>query len=230
MPNKNSQSRNNNSGFSDSLRFQHKIWENCTGMFPFFLNQFNPYSCSVASVVIVLNTIISRINKDKVIQPVDQHEVLQKVDAVNWRERVSTRGFEGRHGLTVIELGIVVEATLNTYKVPFRKLKIVPIHKNLKNLGKEKDRLFSMLTSYCQDKNHYIIAHFTQGVFTGEYFGGHISPIGAFDPVGSRVLILDVDKDTENPYWVPFELFFEGLVGEVKTMGPKGGGYVSIFV
>jgi len=69
-----------------------------------------------------------------------------------------------------------------------------------------------------------------QGVFTGDYFGGHISPIGAFDPVGSRVLILDVDKDTENPYWVPFELFFEGLVGESKTIGPKGGGYVSIFV
>ncbi|MFO8085253.1 MAG: phytochelatin synthase family protein [Desulfobacterales bacterium] len=210
--------------------FTNENTEFCTKMIPFYLKQFNSYSCSVASIAIVLNTILASLNKARAVNPIDQHDLIQRVRALNWRERVSMEGFEGKHGLTITELGIVVEATLNTFRIPFKQLKTVSIHKNIENLEEEKARLFSLLVKYCRNPDHYMIAHFTQGVYTGDWFGGHISPVGSFDPLRRRVLILDVDRDTEAPYWVPFDLFFEGLVGESKIMGPEGGGYVSIYL
>ncbi len=202
--------------------------EFCKGMSPFYRKQFNPYSCSAASVAIVLNTIIADKNRSDNFTQISQHELLQKVREVNWRKRVSVKGFEGKHGLTVPELGTVVESALTNFGIPFKKVDTVPIHKNLKNLENEKEHLFSLLVHYCRNQNHYMIAHFTQGVYTGDWFGAHISPVEGFDISRSSVLILDVDPDVQTPYWVPFNLFFEGLIGESKKTGPEGGGYVNI--
>jgi hypothetical protein len=204
--------------------------EICTGMLTFYLRQLNPYSCSVASVAIVINTLLARMSTGHMIEPIDQEQLLSKVRTVNWRERVSIDGFQGKHGLSIIELGMVVKAALKAFKIPFMKVNTTPIHGKLKNLEKEKARLFSLLMQIYTEQNHYIIAHFTQGVYTGDWFGGHISPVGSFDPETHCVLILDVDEHTEEPYWVPFDLFFEGLTGETKTIGPKEGGYVCITI
>jgi hypothetical protein len=204
--------------------------EICTEMLTFYLRQLNPYSCSVASVAIVLNTILARLNKIRTFTPIDQEQLLLKVPTANWRERVSMAGFHGKHGLSITALGMVVEAALKAFKIPYKKVNTIPIHGKLKNLEKEKARLFSLLMKICTEPNLYIIAHFTQGVYTGDWFGGHISPVGSFDPETRRVLILDVDEHTDSPYWVPFDLFFDGLMGESKTIGPKRGGYVSITI
>lgn len=199
-------------------------------MLRFYLWQFNPYSCSVASVAIVLNTIMARLDNFKFFNPIDQKQLLVKVQKVNWKERVSTAGYHGQHGLSVSDLGIVVEAALKAFSIPYRHITTTLIHGKLRNLEKEKARLFSLLMKIVHEKNIYIIAHFTQGVYTGDWFGGHISPVGSFDPETGRVLILDVDEYAGGPYWVPFSLFFEGLVGNSKTIGPKEGGYVTITI
>jgi hypothetical protein len=204
--------------------------EICKGMLTFYLRQLNPYSCSVASVSIVLNTILARMNKTHMSIPIDQEQLLLKVPTANWKEKVSIPGFQGKHGLSIQELGMVVKATLKAFEIPYKKINTIPIHERLKNLKKEKSLLFSLLMKFCKEKNHYIIAHFTQGVYTGDWFGGHISPVGSFDPENRRVLILDVDEHIDAPYWVSFDIFFEGLVGKTKTIGPKEGGYVSISI
>jgi hypothetical protein len=204
--------------------------EVCTGMLTFYFRQLNPYSCSVASVAIVLNTILAGMNKIQMSNPIDQEQLLLKVPTANWREKVSISGFHGKHGLSIQELGMVVKAALKTFKISYKKINTIPIHERLKNLEEEKSRLFSFLVKLCTEKNHYIIAHFTQGVYTGDWFGGHISPVGSFDPENRRVLIVDVDEHTEAPYWVSFDIFFEGLVGKAKEIGPKEGGYVSISI
>ncbi len=201
-----------------------------TGMLTFYLRQSNPYSCSVASVAIVLNTILARLNNFQVINPIDQEQLLSKVRTANWRERVSVAGFYDKHGLSILQLGMVVKSALKAFEIPYKEVNTTPVHGKLKNLEKEKARLFSLLMKLSTDQNHYMIAHFTQGVYTGDWFGGHISPVGSFDPDTRRALILDVDELTEAPYWVPFEIFFEGLLGEAKTIGPKEGGYVSITI
>jgi hypothetical protein len=146
--------------------------EMCKGMLTFYLRQLNPYSCSVASVSIVLNTILARMNKIQASNPIDQEQLLLKVPTANWREKVSISGFHGKHGLSIYELGMVVKSTLKAFKIPYKKINTVPIHERLKNLEKEKSRLFSLLMKFYTEKNHYIIAHFTQGVYTGDWFGG----------------------------------------------------------
>jgi hypothetical protein len=199
-----------------------------TRMLTFYRKQLNPYSCSVASVAIVLNSILAGMNKMQMINPIDQEQLLSKVRTANWRERVSIPGFHGKHGLSVIELGMVVQAALKAFKIQYKKINTTLLHERLKNPEEEKTRLFSLLMKICAENNQYIIAHFTQGVFIGDWFGGHISPVGSFDPETRRVLILDVDEDIGPYYWVPFDIFFEGLMGKAKTIGPKEGGYVSI--
>ncbi len=200
----------------------------CIEMLNFYLRQLNPYSCSVASVATVLNTILARLNRNKVFNPIDQESLLIKVRTANWRERVSMAGFRGKHGLSITALGMVVKSALRAYDIPYKQINTTVLHKGLKTLKKEKARLLSLLRKICTEQNIYIIAHFTQGVYTGDWFGGHISPVGSFDPETNGVFILDVDDQTDAPYWVPFEVFFEGLVGEAKTIGPQEGGYVSI--
>lgn len=214
---------------SDAKSHEHS--GNCNGMLTYYLRQINPYSCSVASVAIVLNTIIARMNNNiKMIKPIDQEQLLSKVQTANWKQRVSMEGFHGKHGLSILELGTVVKAALKTFEIPYKKVITTPLHAKLKNLEKEKNRLFSLLIKICMETNLYIIAHFTQGVYTGDWFGGHISPVGSFDRETGRVLILDVDEETDAPYWIPFDIFFEGLLGETKKIGPKEGGYVSIII
>jgi hypothetical protein len=233
MPNQKVEQKHPEVKFYD-IKPQDIVEGECTeiskGMLTFYSRQLNPFSCSVASVSIVLNTILARMNKIKVSNPIDQEQLLLKVNTANWREKVSIPGFHGEHGLSIHELGMVVKATLKAFKVPYKKINTIPIHERLKNLKKEKSRLFSVLMKFCTEKNHYIIAHFTQGVYSGDWFGGHISPVGSFDTENRRVLILDVDEHIEAPYWVSFDLFFEGLVGKTKTIGPKEGGYVSISI
>jgi hypothetical protein len=216
-----------NSKTSDSIHREPS--DVCTEMLSFYVRQVNPYSCSVASVAIVLNTILARLNKRQPIS-INHAQLLSKVRKANWKEKVSIPGFHGKHGLTVLELGIVVKATLEAFDIPYKKVQTTLIYNNIKNIEEEKKRLLSLLMKICTEKNHYIIAHFTQGVYTGDWFGGHISPVGSFDPEMRKVLILDVDEDAGPPYWVHFDIFFEGLLGKTKTIGPREGGYVSITI
>ena len=196
-------------------------------MLAFYTRQFNPYSCSVASALIVLNCIRARRAPGGNTVPVTKDELLAKVRVAHWREKVETKGFHGRHGLSVNELGKAMEAALKTYSIQYSDFIVVRIHPEMEEPLEEKERLLALLSRMPEDEGLYLIAHFTQGVYVGDWFGGHISPVGAFHPERREVFILDVDQEIEGPYWVPFELFFEGLVGELKTLGTKGGGYVS---
>ena len=197
------------------------------GMLAFYTRQFNPYSCSVASVLIVLNCIRARRAPGGNTVPVTKDELLSKVRVANWREKVGTKGFNGRHGLSVNELGMAMETALKTYAIPYSEFVVVRIHPEMENPMEEKERLLALLSKMPENEGLYLLAHFTQGMYVGDWFGGHISPVGAFDPARREVFVLDVDQEIEGPYWVPFELFFEGLAGELKTLGTKGGGYVS---
>jgi hypothetical protein len=48
-------------------------------------------------------------------------------------------------------------------KIPYKKIDIIPINERLKKSRKREIIFFSLLMKFCTEKNHYIIAHFTQG-------------------------------------------------------------------
>ena len=175
------------------------------------VSQFNGASCSVASVATVLNTAcLLTPQKDKKV-PITQAEILETVDVVHWKERVSTQGYSGRRGLPIEILGVAVEGSFKAFNIPYQKVDVVALYPEMPEIGKRMAELKQRLVKFEKIKDTFMIAHFNQGIFTGGIHLPHISPVGAYDDEKNRVLILDVDPEQREPYWVSFETFFEGL-------------------
>ncbi|MBU8848861.1 MAG: phytochelatin synthase, partial [Desulfobacterales bacterium] len=87
------------------------------GLFKHHVKQFHESSCSVASIVSVVNTLLEKdgsLNK----LPVTQQDLLEKVQTAHWKERMSDTGYKGRRGLPLQTLGRVVKASLDAYNIP----------------------------------------------------------------------------------------------------------------
>jgi hypothetical protein len=55
----------------------------------------------------------------------------------------------------------------------------------------------------------------------GDY--GHFSPVGAYDRERRRLLVLDVDRDWYEPYWVPLDVMLRGMASVSPVDGePRG--------
>jgi hypothetical protein len=196
------------------------------------VSQFNGASCSVASVATVLNTACLLSSKKGKKAPITQAEILETVDVVHWKERVSSKGYSGRRGLPIEILGVAVEGSFKAFNIPYKRVDVVALYPGMPEIGKQMDELKQRLVRFEKIRDTFLIAHFNQGIFTGGIHLPHISPVGAYDGEKNRVLILDVDPEQTEPYWVPFDTFFEGLSwgyhGILKRYGYIGGGYVCI--
>ena len=190
--------------------------------------QFNSYSCSAASAATVLNAIRRLSAPESGNHPLSQQEILSRVDLHHWRERVSDAGYRGRHGMSLHDFGEVVQAALQACRIHSATVETVEIHPRMNDLPQRKARLRRVLEFQARSPGQFLIAHFTQAEYFGQWYGGHISPVGAFDRRQQRVLVLDVDPECPTPYWVAFDRFFEGLIGRRKTIGAPGGGDVNI--
>lgn len=90
------------------------------------------------------------------------------------------------------------------------------------------DGLKKLLAENEANPNNFIIANFLQGALTGDPEGpGHISPIGAYDAEKDRVLVMDVDREYYEPYWVSTETLMKGM-NEVDGTAKKARGLVVI--
>ena len=216
----------------DELRVELKLRPKLRALYTGFVHQFNAYSCSAAAVTTLLNGVRfllgSQASQTLSTVLLSQKEVLTKVTTAHWQDRVSDAGYLGTHGMPLPELERVIEAALKTFQIPYQRVVSVRMYPGMQTLGNEKAQLEVLLEALERSPAEFMIAHFTQGEFYGNWYGGHISPVGAYDPKTRRVLVLDVDPECPGPYWIKFERFCEGLVGASKAYGVKGGGYVRI--
>jgi hypothetical protein len=190
--------------------------------------QFNSYSCSAAAVATVVNAIRRISSPPGLFRALSQQEVLRRVDCHHWRERVSDQGYRGSHGMPLLEFGEAVQAALSACRIFAARVQTVEIRPEMGDLEVRKKRLQRVLRALTEEPGDFLIAHFTQGEYFGDWYGGHISPVGAYDNRSERVLVLDVDPECPTPYWVSLDRFFEGLLGRSKVIGRPGGGYVRI--
>ena len=192
------------------------------------VKQYNASSCSVASVVAVVNAI--RAVHGHGGAPISQMDILETVDAVNWKARMSPEGDNGRRGLPLPLLGEVVARSLEAYHLDVRGVETVQAVKESKKAGRIKAALKRRLADFETRGTGLIIAHFDQGAYVPELNIPHISPVGAFDTATGEVTMLDVDPDQPHPYRVSFDTFYRGLASDYhhvfRPFGYRRGGYV----
>ncbi|WP_208103322.1 phytochelatin synthase family protein [Rubellimicrobium sp. CFH 75288] len=77
------------------------------------------------------------------------------------------------------------------------------------------DRLRTILRTNEASADDAVVVAYNQGVVTGDWFGGHVALIGAYDGEADRVLILEVDQEWYIPYWTPVAVLAQAIVTPV---------------
>lgn len=196
------------------------------------VKQFHESSCSVASVVSCINALRS-LEKGNV-DPISQHEILDRVKTGHWKARMSRKGYRGRRGLPLSLLGQVIKDSISVYGLNIRAVEVIPAPRRRSAMASVQATLIKRLKAFDHEGNGLIIAHFDQGAFIPTLNIPHISPVGAYDATSGRTTILDVDPDETKPYQVSFATFYAGLSSNYhymfSTFGYRGGGYVYVRV
>ncbi len=185
-----------------------------------FESQENRAFCGVASAVVVLNALRARDARfpkpeDSRLAPAGPlpfdplfHRFTQadfftpETDAIKRKDEIlgSPRAPGGRRsgGLQLRQLaGLLVAHGLKVeVRVVDEGLDIATIRSELmKNLATEGD---------------YVIVNFLRGGL-GQPGGGHISPLGAYDPASDSVLVLDVNPNDQPWSWVPLRALVDAM-------------------
>ncbi|HCY86845.1 MAG TPA: phytochelatin synthase [Desulfobacteraceae bacterium] len=179
------------------------------GLFRHHVKQFHDSSCSVASVVSAINTLIER-TKGAHEATVTQRSILDTVREAHWKERMGPDGYKGRRGLPLRILGRVVRASLDAYGIQDAHVEVLQAEGG-SQADAVKERVRDLLSDFQTRDNCLLIAHFDQGSFLQELNIPHISPVGGFDPATGRVTVLDVDPSLPRPYTIPFHVFYRGI-------------------
>ncbi len=197
---------------------------------PYYLPQKTGGSCSVASVAAVMNGLRSGKALTADDELVTEDSLLKKVGDKDWSARVGMGGIlsavttGGVGGLTLDLLGKNVEKALKAYGIGDAKVEVVHVdHADAATLAKWKETLVTNEKS-AQD---FIIVNMEQGKLTGDTGGGHISPIGAYDAKTGRALVMDVDRQWYEPYWVSAKVLLDAMATQ-DSESKRNRGYVWI--
>ena len=194
------------------------------------VKQYNEASCSVASVVSVVNALGAV--QGKAHGPVGQLDLLETVRTARWKERMSQDGDNGRRGLPLAMLGAVVKSSLDAYQINYKNVDIIQARKGGMASEQIRATLRRRLVQFDPHGRGLLLAHFDQGAYVPTLNIPHISPVGAFNANTGEVTILDVDPDQQHPYRLCFDQFYRGLASDYhqlfKPFGYGSGGYVFI--
>lgn len=200
-------------------------------LFKHHVKQFHESSCSVASVVSVINA-LKDIQGTLTGKPLTQQEILDDITTANWKKRMSEGGDNGKRGLPLALLGDVVKSSLDHYRIQYKSVSTVQVFKDPKRADGLKRELISRLKECDPGGRSVIIAHFNQGAYIKALQIPHISPVGAFDIKTKTVTMLDVDYLQEKHYTISFDTFYDGMACDYhklfSSFGYESGGYIYI--
>ncbi len=199
-------------------------------LFNNYIKQFHESSCSVASVVTIINALGTLQQSD--FQPITQMDILNKVRTGHWKERMGPNGHNGRRGLPLMLLREVTEASLIAYGLDYTSVSAVQVVKSEHRASPIKKLLIQRLEAFECGSKGLMIAHFDQGVYVKSENIPHISPVGGFDPQTQKVTILDVDRHQKSPYKISLDTFYAGMASNYhhlfRPFGYGSGGYIWI--
>ena len=202
-----------------------------TALFRHHVKQFHESSCSVASVVSVVNA-LRDIQGDLTHPPLTQQDILESVRTANWKERMSEGGDKGKRGLPLFMLGDVVKSSLDHYGISYTSVDTIQLFKDPGRADGLRQDLLTRLQEFDPKGKSLLIAHFNQGAFIKALQIPHISPVGGFDIKTNTVTMLDVDYLQDRHYTISFDRFYDGMASDYHKLfsafGYESGGYVYI--
>lgn len=173
----------------------------------FYQAQINPFYCSIATSVTILNAINYQENSaPKISQLTFLNEKTDKIKSqkVIRREEKNEKG-EYSEGLSLVELSKI----LQTYGLD-TKINYVE-----KNDEPSEMKFRSDIRNALQNKNTFLVANF-DGKTLSKKTGGHFSPVVAYDEKSDSALVMDVALHKNQWFWTSIKDF-------MKSMNTKDG-------
>ena len=173
----------------------------------FYQPQINPFYCSIASSVMVLNALHSDEND---FHPYSQLTFLNaKTDKIKKREIIEFKQAKKvKNGKSFFDAGLSIK-DLSDILSKVYNAKVSLIYAS-KDSAKSINDFRLDLKKYLNDDKNFVIANF-DGAKLGAKVGGHISPLAAYDEASDSVLVLDVALHKETWYFVPLAKLYEAM-------------------
>ncbi len=174
---------------------------------PYYISQQNDRACSLATATMIVNAARSSqiLTANQLLAT--QNGLLSAVQDENWTKDVGINGT----GETLDRLKSLLFKALEAYGLS--DFTVEAIH--LKNSEEESLALLrSALIEGEVTGKLFVVVNFDRKFFTDPMGGGHFAPVGSYDQQTKRVLIMDPDRESYEPYWVPEKLFMEGMATE----------------
>lgn len=184
---------------------------------PHLIQQATDSSCSLATAVMLLNSVRGCEGHLRHTGPVGESSLLDKLEDEAWRAAVAQDG----NGLSLTEFAAGMERALGKFECGGTwRIEIVPIT----DANAAVDGLRAALTEMERDGTGFAAANFHLDLFYGDGVDvGHFSPIGAYDAARDLVLVLDVYKNDYEPVWAPLPRLAKAMATlSRKTGEPRG--------
>jgi len=192
-------------------------------MSPFYVSQQTDSACSLASMVVAMNTLrgLPAHGDDAT---VTQDNLLEAVGNPTWIEQTGSDG----GGVTFADLVDRAKSSVAALSIDASVEARQPARDSAATL----DEFRALLARNEESADDVVLVYFNQGVVTGDWDGPHVSPLGAYDATGDRVLIMDVDREWYIPYWTNTETLYKALLkptsAEFGALAGEVGGWVRI--
>ena len=161
-------------------------------------------TCAASSLAMVLNALNAHRKATATDKLVTTKDLIEQVNDPAWAKSMQDKKCYG-----LDQLAEVLKVALRKFGHEKTEVKIVHVSDATTATAAA---LRQELTANEKSDRDFIIANFLQGQFTGDPDGtGHVSPVGAYDAQKHRVLVLDVDREYYEPYWVTEEIFLAGM-------------------
>ena len=159
---------------------------------PFYVPQATSASCSLASVTMMLNALrgLPALASERL---VTGKQLLDRLDDDHWRAATAEDG----EGISFGELETYVRRSLAAYGIEAEIEVWRPRDASAATLAE----LRRLLSENERSADDIVLLAFDQGTLTGDVGLGHIAPLGAYDPVTKRALVMDPDRAWYVPYW-----------------------------
>ena len=220
-------------------------------MIPYYVPQ-QENTCSAATVAMVLNALDSQRKKTADEKIISQGELLDTITAPGWKKSALNRAKKSQDAAAIREEErkfaanadkdgncasleeleeIVKEAlALKNISAKVKRVNISPdVIKDPESKAYKVARMKFVRDLVLNEStaDNYIILNFNQKAFTDDADAGHMAPVGAFNPITEKVLVLDPDRDYYEPYWVTADSVMNGM-GTITSGGKTSRGYLLI--